>query len=234
MTTVSLPPGPMLPIPPPPLLSWEASMGWPPGPRPKPIPLRPPGNRTRVQQLPPWSLQNPIKKDYTAECFLTWKYRCSLRRSKIFGHGLLILKQGQKSLNAASHAKWNQMQKWLLGTYQFDMHDSVEQQLPIEHSCDIIKESTTTIFLKTWNHNLTTQKGYRQLGRLPGGSQTWPCPFLCFSHPCPPGCQSWSLSQPCQTPPSASSSPLCNRAAVKQFKKWLSFNVTISCTTVYR
>ncbi len=35
-----LPPGPMFPIPP--RLSWVASMGWPPGPRPRPIPLRPP------------------------------------------------------------------------------------------------------------------------------------------------------------------------------------------------
>lgn len=50
------------------------------------------------------------------------------------------------------------------------MHDSVEQELPIEHSCNVIKESTATL-LKTQRHIWITQKGYRQPEPLPGGSQ---------------------------------------------------------------
>lgn len=43
----------------------------------------------------------------------------------------------------------------------------------------------------------TGQKGYRQLGLLPGAYQMSLCPCLCFSRPCPPECQPSPPFQPC-------------------------------------
>lgn len=72
----------------------------------------------------------------------------------------------------------------------------------------------------------TGQKGYRQLGLLPGAYQMSLCPCLCFSRPCPPECQPSPPFQPCWTPPSAFSSPLCSQAVnkISFFKGILVFN----------
>lgn len=48
---IFLPPGPMLPIPMP-LFKWFASIGWPPGPNPMPIPPRPSEGNIQISKKP--------------------------------------------------------------------------------------------------------------------------------------------------------------------------------------
>lgn len=48
---IFLPPGPMLPIPMP-LFKWFASIGWPPGPNPMPIPPRPSEENIQISKKP--------------------------------------------------------------------------------------------------------------------------------------------------------------------------------------
>lgn len=48
---IFLPPGPMLPIPMP-LFIWFASIGWPPGPNPMPIPPRPSEENIQISKKP--------------------------------------------------------------------------------------------------------------------------------------------------------------------------------------
>lgn len=99
------------------------------------------------------------------------------------------------------------------------MHGPVKQELPIEHSCEIIKEihkryqearKQRTVRTECIQHLI---KGYRQPGRLQGAFQTSLCPCLCFSRPGPPKCLPSKRRLPYQTPPSASSIPLYNPAA---------------------